>query len=183
MAVQRDLATAETLVQLPDDGNRHELVQGEIRTMPPAIRRHGRIAMRFGSRLNQYVESHQLGEVYAAETGFRLHRNPDTVRAPDVAYISAARGLPEPSNSGFEDIVPDLVAEVVSPSDKAAAVEEKVQGWLRAGVRLVLVLHDTTRSVTRYRSLTDIQVFTNDDDLDLGDVVTGFRCSVAEIFG
>jgi Uma2 family endonuclease len=182
MAVQRELGTAETLLQLPDDGNRHELVRGEIRTMPPAIRRHGLIAMEFSGRLFAYVKAHALGRVYAAETGFRLRRDPDTVRAPGAAFISATRNLPEPSLTGYEDIVPDLVAEVVSPHDSAASVEEKVQEWLQAGVRMVLVLHPTTRSVTRFRSLTDIQVLTSADELDLGDVVPGFHCPVAEIF-
>ncbi|MBA2244708.1 MAG: Uma2 family endonuclease, partial [Gemmatimonadetes bacterium] len=76
------LVTAEELLRMPDDGIRRELVRGELRTMPPAGRRHGKVAMRIGVRLGNFVEEHGLGEVYAAETGFKLESDPDTVRAP-----------------------------------------------------------------------------------------------------
>jgi Uma2 family endonuclease len=156
MTVEKTLLTADDLFHLPDDGMRHELVRGELRTMPPAGGLHGSIANRLANRITNFVEPRGLGEVFAAETGFWIDHNPDVVRAPDVAFVAAGR-LPEgvvPVT--YVDLVPDLLAEVVSPNDTATEVEEKVHDWLRAGSRMVLVLHWRTKSVTVYRSFHDV---------------------------
>ena len=109
------------------------MVEGEIREMAPAGARHGRAALRVGQRIAQYVEPRRIGEAFAAETGFRIRRDPDTVRAPDASFVSNERlpvgGLP----SGFLDFAPDLAVEVVSPGDSADAVQSKAEGWLAAG--------------------------------------------------
>ena len=91
MTPTRTLMTAAELAALPDDGQRHELVAGELRTMPPSGGEHGGLAARFTIRLGHYVDEHQLGQVFVAETGFLLTTNPDTVRAPDVAFVCRER--------------------------------------------------------------------------------------------
>jgi Uma2 family endonuclease len=174
--------TADELLRMPDDGLRRELVRGELREMTPAGYRHGRVAMRIGSNLDVYVSGNGLGVVCAAETGFKIEGAPDTVRAPDVAFIGrlrvAAAGEPE----GFWPGAPDLAVEVVSPGDSFGEVEEKVFDWLRAGCRMVVVANPRKRTVTVYRSHSDIVVLTEEDELDGGDVVPGWKLPVREIF-
>ncbi len=109
---------------MPDDGFRYELVQGELRQMNPAGNVHGRVTMSVAWRLAHYVDENRLGTVYAAETGFRLSSNPDTVRAPDVAFVSRARVEAVGEVEGFWPEAPDLAIEVVSPGDSFAEVEE-----------------------------------------------------------
>ena len=123
---------------MPDDGFRYELVRGELRRMNPAGNVHGRVAMNFGILLGSYVKAHDLGTVYAAETGFKLATDPDTVRAPDVAFVGRARVEAVGELEGFWPGTPDLAVEVVSPRDGAhAEVEEKVFDWLDAGTKTV----------------------------------------------
>ena len=152
MSTRTTYATAADLVALSAEGRRCELVEGEIREMAPAGARHGRAALRVGQRIAQYVEPRRIGEAFAAETGFRIRRDPDTVRAPDASFVSNERlpvgGLP----SGFLDFAPDLAVEVVSPGDSADAVQSKAEGWLAAGARLVWVVYPESRSVVAYRS-------------------------------
>jgi Uma2 family endonuclease len=181
MAVEKKVYTAEDLLHLSDDGMRHELVRGELRTLPPAGEEHGIVAGEGFRLIANHVRANRLGQVFAAETGFFLEHNPDVVRAPDVAFVAASRFERGPSPR-FSDLVPDLVVEVVSPYDTAREVEEKVQAWLRAGVRLVWVVHPSTRSVTVYRSLHDIHALTENEQLDGGDVLPGFACSVGDFF-
>ena len=182
MATSRTFRTADELLRWPQDGQRHELVRGELRTMPPAGGNHGMVAMEVGGQLRDHIKPRRLGYVFAAETGFRIHRDPDTVLAPDAAFVALERLSDQPALRGFVPLVPDLVVEVVSPFDTAAEVEAKVQTWLRAGVRLVWVVHPATRSVTVYRSLTDVQVFAEADELDGHPVLPEFRCPVRELF-
>ncbi len=173
---------AEDLFRLPDDGKRRELVEGEIREMAPAGARHGRTAMRIGALLDQHATTQQIGVVLAAETGFRIFRDPDTVRAPDVSFVARDRIPPEGVPEGYWNLAPDLVAEVVSPNDTAAEVQSKVQMWLESGVRLVWVVYPNTRSVVVYESLKEITTLTTEDALSGGTVVPGFECRVSEIF-
>lgn len=174
--------TAEDLLQMPDDGYRYELVRGELVQMAPAGRLHGRLAMRIGWRLAQYVESHQLGEVHAAETGFRLASSPDTVRAPHVSFLSRNRIGDMGDVQGYWPGAPDLAVEVISPSDTYTGVESKVLDWLDGGAAMVLVVNPRQQTVTVYRSLTDINILTKDDRLDGTDVVPGWSLKISDLF-
>jgi Uma2 family endonuclease len=174
--------TARELFELPDDGKRYELVEGELREMAPAGARHGRTAMKLASRLDRHAESNSLGIVLAAETGFKISRNPDTVRAPDVSFVARERVPPTGPPEGYWELAPDLAVEVVSPNDTAADVQSKVQMWLESGVRLVWVVYPETRSVVAYESLKEISTFTARDILSGGEVVSGFESPVAGIF-
>jgi len=138
--------------------------------------------MRLAIPLGQYVADHRLGEVYAAETGFKLKTNPDTVRAPDVSFIRQERVDEIGETESFWPGAPDLAVEVNSPGDTVGEVEGKVQEWLSAGARSVWVVSPKLRTVTAYRSLTDIVMLTEKDALDGGEVVPGFQFPVAKLF-
>ena len=174
--------TAEDLRRMPDDGTRRELVNGELHEMPPSGRTHGRVAMKFSWPLGQFVDEHGLGEVYAAETGFLLARGPDTVRAPDVAFVSQSRAESIPESKGYFPGAPDLAVEVISPGDAYADVETKVEEWLTAGSRMVIVINPRNCTVKVYRSMTDIRVLTSEDTFDGEDVVPGFQLAVRRLF-
>jgi Uma2 family endonuclease len=174
--------TADELLTLPDDGSRYELIRGELRRMPPAGIEHGAIAINIGVAVGQFVKTHGLGVVFGAETGFKLASDPDTVRAPDLAFVRRERIPQEGIPQGFWSGAPDLAVEVVSPSDTYTAVEEKVREWLDAGTRLVLVVNPRTRTVTVYASQTQVTRLIESDLLSGGEVLPGFSCRVAELF-
>ena len=174
--------TADDLLRMPDDGFRYELVKGELRKMCPAGHEHGRVAMRFALRLGNHVETNNLGVVYAAETGFLISSDPDTVRAPDVAFVRQERVERVGKTKGFWPGAPDLAVEVVSPGDTHAEVEEKAIDWLLAGVILVLTFNPNKRTATAYRSLKDIKILDENSILDCDDVVPGFKVAIKDIF-
>ena len=182
MSTTLQQVTADELFAMPKDGFRYELVKGELRKMSPAGSEHGAIIVKITIRLGQYVESNNLGVCFGAETGFKIASDPDTVRAPDVAFVSRER-IPESGiTKKFWPGPPDLAVEVLSPGDTLEEVEEKVEDWLAAGTRAVWVVSPKRRSVTVYRSMTDVTRLSESDELDGGDVVHGFRCKVSEFF-
>lgn len=157
--------TAEELLKLPDDGCRYELVQGKLEKMAPAGEAHGFEGMKLAWRLAQFVETHSLGAIYLAETGFKLQENPDTVRAPDVAFISRERLEQQPPTKGYRQGSPDLAVEVVSPNDRPTEVAEKVYEWLHYGTAEVWVLDTEGRSLTVYRSGEALRTLGAEDTL------------------
>jgi Uma2 family endonuclease len=180
--VQTRLVTAEELLRMPEDGFRYELVGGELRKMTPAGGRHGRIAHEAGRSLGNHVAAHDLGAVYAAETGFKLATDPDTVRAPDVSFVRKERAEAMRDLEGYLPGAPDLAIEVISPGDSFSEVEEKVLEWLDAGTRMVVVMNPRRRTATVYRSREKIRVLNEDDVLDGADVVPGWRLALRELF-
>ncbi len=174
--------TAEQLLEMPEDGNRYELISGELRMMSPAGGRHGRVAHNVGLVLGIHVRKENLGVVFAAETGFLISRDPDTVRAPDVAYVSSARLAQLVEDVGYLPLAPDLAGEVISPSDTFSEVEEKALGWLTAGTRMVLLIDPGTRTLHVYRSAENIVVLNEQAEVDASDVVPGWRFAVSELF-
>jgi len=181
-AAQKALMTADELWQLPNDDHRYELVAGELIQMSPSGFLHGKVAMTLGSLLREHATKHSLGVVCAAETGFKLRQNPDTVRAPDVAFVTRERVPAEWEPEGFWLGASDLAVEVVSSSDRFDAVLEKVEEYLAAGVRLVWVVLPRTRSLMVYRSAREAKILHGKDDLSGEDVLPGFVCRVKEIF-
>ena len=182
MSVVTAVITAEDLERMLFGEQRVELVRGEVITMAPAGAEHGEIAGFTFGVLFQFVRAHSLGSLYAAETGFVLARNPDTVRAPDVAFVAAERAAQQRGRTGFFEGPPDLAVEVVSPHDTAEEVEAKVLDYLEAGARMVWIVRPRTRTVTVYRSLREVQVLRPGDTLDGGDVLPGFAVPVETIF-
>jgi len=175
--------TAEQLAAKSSLGDkRYELVSGELRMMSPAGGEHGRVAMRIGLLLGNHVEERKLGEVFAAETGFLLATDPDTVRAPDVAFVSAERYAELGNVRGYLPLAPDLVVEVVSPNDTSSQVEEKAMAWLRFGSELVLVVDPENQTVRTYREPESIEVRIIGELVDATDVVPGWRFDVERVF-
>ncbi|RKU22544.1 Uma2 family endonuclease [Candidatus Poribacteria bacterium] len=181
-AAQHSLLTADDLAKQPDDGTRYELVKGVLQKMPPAGFEHGICAAEIGSKLNVYVKTHKLGYVCGAETGFRIAQNPDTVRAPDAAFVAQASIERQGIVRGYWEGAPDLAVEVISPGDTYAEVAEKVEEWLTAGCRMVWVINPRRETVEVYRSNEDFIILRGTDTLDGGDVVEGFQCQVQDIF-
>lgn len=176
------LVTADELLMMPDDGSHYELVKGELKRMPPTGRAHGEVTMELAVPLHQYVKLNKLGQVYAAETGFKLESNPDTVRAPDIAFVRAERIQSAGRVEGYGEGAPDLAVEVLSPGNTKREMAEKVEDYFAAGARLVWIVSPKLKTVTVYRSLTDITTLTEKDTLDGGEVVPGFQIAVTEIF-
>lgn len=174
--------SAEELLALPPDGFRYELIRGQLRQMTPSGYGHGVIVGNLTTPLGEHVRAHRLGHVCGAETGFRIARTPDTVRAPDIAFIRRDRQGEEPLPEGFFEGPPDLAVEVLSPSDTAFDVDEKIAEWLRAGCAMAWVVNGRRRSVSVHRPGGLVSVLTETDTLDGGDVLPGFRLPVARIF-
>ena len=168
--------------RLAAEGKRTELVRGDLVVMAPAGGRHGHIAHRLSLFIGNHVLEGNLGRVFAAETGFLLRRDPDTVRAPDVAFVAAGRlaeGEPPP---GFLQMAPDLAVEVVSPSDSPAAVRSKVQDWLEAGTPLVWVAYPDSRSVTVHSQAGKPEEHSETDVLSGSPALPEFSVAVRDLF-
>ena len=174
--------TADDLLRMSGDGRRYELVEGELIDMAPAGGRHGHVAMQIGWRLAEHVEKNGLGIAFAAETGFLLARNPDTVRAPDAAFISAERLPAGEISANFVEIVPDLIVEVASPGDTSSELQTKTEEWLRYGVRMVWIAYPNSQSIAVYSSLDDSLIFNVGNEISGDPVLPGFRCPVEDIF-
>jgi Uma2 family endonuclease len=179
MVTTRTITTAQQLLEAGDIG-RCELVRGHLIMMTPASSEHGRIIARLTVRLGSFAERHRLGAVFGAETGFLIERRPDTVRAPDVAFVKASR-LPGPKRGWFEG-APDLAVEVVSPDDRASELVAKAQMWLDAGAAIVWLVDPQTQMVTVYRPGGVAQVLRHTDVLTGHDLLPGFSVQIADIF-
>ena len=182
MAVSAAPTTAEELLCMRDDGLRRELVRGEMRVMPPPGFEHGRVAATVAILLGAHARQAGSGVVVAAETGFLLASDPDTVRAPDAAFIARERVEKVGRTTKYWPGAPDLAVEVVSPSDSFHEVQEKALEWLAAGALAVLVLDPDECTATVYRGQGDAHIHGPQDTLDLSDAVPGFSVAVAELF-
>lgn len=178
---QGDRLTATELLELQPLHVRSELVQGRLLVREPGGYQHGKLSMRIGAALHAWVAPRQLGDVVGAETGFTLRRNPDTVRAADAAFISAAR-VPQEDGVGFADLAPDLVVEVLSPSDRASDVRSKVAEWIAAGARLVWVIDPPRRSAVVHRNDGSSSSLAAAGQLDGEAVLPGFTLPLRPLF-
>lgn len=176
------LLTAEDLWNFANDGHRYDLIRGELHRMAPAGGEHGEIGVMIGAVLLAHVRPHHLGVVFGADTGFILARNPDTLLAPDVAFVRADRLPPRDQRVGFLELAPDLAVEIISPSERPSDVASKVGLYLAAGVLMVLVVEPRSKSITVHTPGKPPQVLSKDDVVEGGDVLPGFRVPVADIF-
>ncbi len=177
------LVTAAELLELPTGmGQRYQLVAGELRVMSPSGWPHGKVVGRLHTRLGSFVEKLDLGVVFGAETGFRLSSNPDTVRAPDIAFV-AKQSIPanEP-REGFWPGPPDLAVEVLSSGDRTAEVDEKIEAWLSAGCAAVWVVNPKLQTVAIYQPGQPAQIRSLGQVLQGDPVLSGFTCPVDELF-
>jgi Uma2 family endonuclease len=174
----RARATEADLLSQPEDGNKYELVDGEIR-MSPGGARHSRVGVKLAARLLAFAEERRLGLVFGSDIGFRLPGG--NVRSPDASFVSAGRFPNERVPDDFADLAPDLAVEVVSPGDRPRHVLDKVGEYLEAGVRLVWVIDPRKGKAVVHRSLTDARELGPQDTLDGDDVLPGFSCLLADI--
>ena len=173
------ITTAEQLLRAGDIG-RCELVRGELRMMIPAGGEHGRITGYLTFLLSTHIGRNELGTFYAAETGFLLGRDPDTVRAPDFAFVAAGRAAPP--ERGYISGAPDLAVEVLSPDDRPGYVRERVAEWLEAGTIAVWVVDPSQRSVTIHAAGSPPTTLRESDALPGGELLPGLELAVRELF-
>jgi len=175
------LMTAEELLALPRGEFRHELINGELITMPLPGSPHGRMAVRLIGPLSQFVWEHDLGEVFD-HSGFQVTVNPDTVLGPDVAFISKSRLREAGEFKGYWQGPPDLAVEVLSPSDRPSMVNRRIASWFGYGVGQLWIVNEKNCTVTVYRSPSDATTFSGSDYLEAQDLLPGFRLSLDRIF-
>lgn len=174
----RARATEADLLAQPEDGNKYELVDGEIRVSPGGVR-HSRVGVRLAARLLAFAEERRLGFVFGSDVGFRLPGG--NVRSPDASFVSAGRFPDDREPDDFADLAPDLAVEVVSPGDRPRHVLDKVGEYLEAGTRLVWVIDPKKGKAVAYRSSTEVRELGPADVLDGEDVLPGFCCRLQEI--
>jgi len=183
----RDVETVEksTLAdfeELPEeDAYRVELVRGRLVREPRPGARHGRLTVILSVEIEMFAREHALGLTFA-DAGFVLADDPPTVRGPDVAFLTQETVRREGSPAGFWRVAPDLAVEILSLSNRAAEIQEKVLEYLAAGTRLVWIVDPNTRSVTVYRSPSEIRILRESDVLDGADVLPGFALPISRLF-
>jgi len=180
------LLTSEQLLHIPDDGRERWLIDGELREgeMTRRNRGHSRIEAKLCGELHNWLkrQPEPRGEVLAGEAGILLRRNPDTTVGVDVAYISAQTADANPDDEGFVVGIPELVVEILSPSDKHEDVTEKVQTYLAVGVKLVWVADPAFRTVTVFRGDAEPRLFNMSQTLDAEPCLPGFTVAVRDVF-
>lgn len=179
----RQLVTAEEYLAMPEptDGSRLELVRGEVVVMPRPTWEHGEVAGNVYMLVKLFLKQHPIGRV-TVEGGVITERKPDTVRGPDVSFMSAGRMPLGERMDRFADATPDLCVEVVSPSNTRRKLNDKIKEYFFTGAKAVWVIDPDERSVTVYGEPMEGRVFKQDATLDGGDVLPGFSCPVAELF-
>jgi Uma2 family endonuclease len=177
----RELMTATDLLPLDTAGKSTELVRGKliVRELPSTY--HGRLQSILNVLVGSYVRAHALGAVFGQRTGFQIAFDPDTVRAPDLAFVDRAH-VAQIARRGYAALAPDLVAEILSPDDRPGEVLTKVGEWLDAGVRLVWVIDPDRRVASVYRSDGSVMTISADADVDGEAVLPGFSFRLSELF-
>jgi len=176
------LITAEQFIELPDDGHNYELVRGELIEVSPSGFHSAEIGSTIGAFLFNFVRQHRLGAVTNGEGGYILARGPDTVRAPDAAFIRADRVPQGADRDFFVRHPPDLAVEVMSHTDRLRDLRAKCLEYLDAGVRLVWLVEPKPQRVTVYLPDRSTRTLGISDTLDGGDVLPGFNLPLAEVF-
>ena len=175
---QTHLMTIEEFMNIDDEPNRHELIKGELLTMPPPKPLHGRAVANLTMLLLQHVKANLLGVVYT-ESGYHLESDPDTVLGPDMSFVSAERV--DPSDEHYYEGPPDLAVEVLSPGDRKGYVERKLAIYLETGTRSIWHVNPKSRTVEIISSTGERRTLHETDDL-VDDTIPGFRVRVSEIF-
>ena len=176
------LLTADDLLRLYSQGVRGELVRGELRETVASGREHGEIVVNLTLALGVFIKPRRLGRLFASDSGVWLERDPDTVREPDIGFVSRDKAPYGVRVTGYSEEVPDLVVEVVSPSDSAREANERALMWKGFEARLVWMVFPNTRTVDVYGEGGSATTLGEGDTLDGGDVLPGFSCTVREIF-
>ena len=181
MTTKPKLMTADELLAMPgDDGKRYELIRGVLVEKMPAGRPHAVVVTLIAIVLGSFVLSRDLGEVHTGDPGYLLEVGPDTVRAPDIAWIAPGR-IPEGA-TGYTNLAPDLAVEVKSSSNSNPEMRRKAEMWLSFGTRQVWVADPDARTVTVYRPGVNPVTLSEDDNIDGGDMLPNFTAPVWSLF-
>jgi Uma2 family endonuclease len=181
--VATKLYTAEDVVRLiANSDDDFELIEGELIRMPPASFEHGGLEASFVFEIGDYARAHRLGKVLGSSTGYFFGRDPDTLLEPDVTFVRADRLPPREAWRSFSDVVPDLVVEIISPSETRAHIQRKIDIYLANGVSLIWFVDPRRQSVTVYAPNRAAAVLGINDELDGEDVLPGFRLAIASLF-
>lgn len=182
VAEQARLMTAEDYFRLQPDGRVTELVRGKVEEMNPPGFRHGKRCARITYLLSRFLEEHDLGHAVGNDTGVVTERDPDTVRGADVAFYSYRRVPKDAEPEGYPDAIPELVFEVLSPTDSWARMLRKVSEYLEAGVLVVCVVAPNQSKVYVHRPDAPAVELAEEDEFTLSDVLPGFRIPVRQFF-
>ncbi len=182
MSIETAAISAAELLKMPRTGRQYELVRGELKTMSPAGFEHGCLVANITEPLRRFVRQNKLGVVVGAETGFWLARDPDTVRAPDVAFVARHRVPPATERQSYFSGAPDLAVEIISPHDTLYEVEEKVAAWLDAGCGEVWVVNPKRQTLAVHKANEAISVLHASEQLVGSGLLPGFSLSITAIF-
>ncbi|MBA2598275.1 MAG: Uma2 family endonuclease [Chloroflexia bacterium] len=171
--------TTEDVAQLPDDEFRYALFRGVLYRMPLPVARHGRVVGTIGRLVGSFVVEHCLGVVYD-QNGFIFECDPDTLLGPALSFVQSAH-VPADEDS-YPELAPDLVVEIISPSQTGPSIEEKTSIYLAVGVRLVWVVDPVRGTVRIHRADGTDHLLTERDVLDGEDVLPGFHVPIAQFF-
>ena len=182
-APQAKPLTAGDLLRLYSEGVRGELIRGELCEAMPTGDEHGRIVLNLVVEMKNFVKRWRLGTLTASDSGVCLERDPDPVRAPDIAFFLAERLRSRARVTGYsEEVVPDLVVEVASPGDSPREINDRALISLGFGVRYALVVRPETRDVDVHRPGHPVLTLGENDSLDGIDVLPGFACALRNVF-
>ena len=176
------LLTAEDLLRLDSKGVKGELIRGEFCETMSSGGEHGEVSSKFIAYLTVFVTPRRLGRVSGTDAGVLIERDPDTVREPDAMFISAERMPLTVRARGYYEVIPDIVAEVKSPSDSRREVNDKARMWHNCGVPLVWAAYPETRTIDVHRADGTITTLREDDILDGGEILPGFTVRVSDVF-
>lgn len=182
MTTQTRLLTAEDLWKMPGNGAGFELIDGELHPMAPSGQEHSNVGVNLITLINGFVRTGHLGIVTGPDGGYILKHDPETVRVPDIGFVRSERLLKGKATPKYFDGSPDLVVEIVSPTDSYQDLDEKVQQYLEHGVKLVWVVTPRTRAVTVFRADKSITALQSTGILSGEDVLPGFSANIAELF-
>lgn len=175
-----ELMTADELEHLDLPGKSTELIRGQLLVREPSGSSHGRIAATLAYFITDFARRNRLGVVFAQDTGFKIESDPDTVRAPDVAFLAQER-VDQVPDHGYAALTPDLLAEIMSSDDRPGELLTKVAQWLEEGAKLVWVIDPRIREARVYRSDGSLTIIGVDGMLEGEDVLPGFTCALTEI--
>ena len=175
------LITGEELARMPDH-DLCELIDGRIVPMSPTNPDHGRIAANIGALVRSFVSTKHLGVVMTGEVGIFTKRRPDRVRGADVVFISHHKYQRRNKTRGFLDVAPELVVEILSPENAHIDMRQKVEEYLKIGVRLVLVVDPAAHTIAAHRPNRAVDRYLVSDSVPCEDVLPGFVLPVAAAF-
>ena len=182
MSATEKKMTADQLARTSIPGKVLELIQGRLVVREPPSTSHGAVSANMVFEFGAFVRRDRLGQLFAQDTGFKIGRDPDTVRGPDVAFVSEER-LDRIPEQGYAELAPDLVVEVLSPGERASDALAKIGDWLAAGTRLVWLIDPRRREARIFRADGSVAVIGEDGALDGEDVLPGFSCRLATVLG